>query len=516
MPAKNYILAIDQGTTRSTAVLLDREGQVVSIAHQDICRIYPNPGWVEQEPQEIFQKSLAVAHETLRKAGVTISQVAAVGITNQRETTVIWDRYTGEPVCNAIVWQCRRTSQLCDELSQKGMLESIKEKTGLVIDPYFSATKIRWILDHIPQGQYRAEQGDLLFGTIDSWLVWKLTNGALHITDYSNASRTMLFNINSLQWDKELLAALNIPEIVLPIVMPSSCIYGEVEPGLLGNTAVPLGAIIGDQQSALFGQACYQPGMVKNTYGTGSFMLLNTGDRANKSVKGLVTTIAWELTSKVTYAMEGSIFVTGAAIQWLKDGLGLIDEITDSEALACSVSDSGEVYFIPAFSGLGAPYWDTHVRGTILGITQSTTKAHLARAILEAIAYQTHDVMEVMKNEANVRMPLLRVDGGVTENAFLMQFQADILGVPIQVASVSETTALGAAYLAGLAVGYWRNTTEIEQCWHSEKVYEPTMSVDRRETMYYGWKRAIERTRSCYYNEKSSGNSNHNTMDSGG
>ena len=492
---KSYILAIDQGTTGSTALLCDKEGQVVSTAYREMHQLYPHPGWVEQDPHQLFRQSLAVGQEALQKADVTITQVKGVGITNQRETTVVWDRHTGEPVTGAIVWQCRRTATLCEELKQKGMSQPIREKTGLIVDAYFSATKLRWILDHIPQGQQRAQQGDLLFGTVDSWLVWNLTGGAVHVTDYSNASRTMLFNIHTLQWDKDLLAALDIPEAILPQVMPSSQVYGEITTGSLGDSPVPLAAIVGDQQAALFGQACYHPGMTKNTYGTGSFVLLNTGDKPVPSQRGLITTVAWGLASKVSYALEGSIFISGAAVQWLRDGLGLIASTAESEDLARSVPNSGGVYFVPALAGLGAPYWDMYARGTILGLTRGTTRGHLTRATLEAIAYQTRDVMEVMEIEANLQIPLLRVDGGGTANALLMQFQADILGVPIQRAAVAETTALGAAYLAGLAVGFWRDTVDITRQWRASDIYEPSMSSDQRESLYAGWKRAVERAR---------------------
>ncbi|MBM3119368.1 MAG: glycerol kinase GlpK [Chloroflexi bacterium] len=495
MPDKGYILVIDQGTTGSAALLFDEEGQIVSNADREIRQIYPQPGWVEHDPKEIFRTSLVVAQEALQKAGVTAAQVGGMGITNQRETTVVWDRRTGEPVSNAIVWQCRRTAPLCEELKQKGLSGLIKEKTGLPIDAYFSATKLRWILDHMPDGQRRAQHGDLLFGTIDSWLAWNLTGGAVHITDYSNASRTMLFNIHTLDWDKELLAALDIPETVLPKVMPSSQVYGETAAGLLGHGQVPLGGIAGDQQAALFGQACYDTCMAKNTYGTGSFILLNTGDRPIPSEKGLVTTVAWGLGGRVTYAMEGSIFITGAAIQWLRDGLGLIKSAAESEPLARSVPDNGGVYFVPALVGLGAPYWDMYARGTIVGITRGTTGGHLARATLEAIAYQTRDVIEVMSAEACLQVALLRVDGGGTANSLLMQFQADILGVPIQPALVAETTSLGVAYLAGLAVGLWRDTAQLARMWRAAETYEPKMSADQREALCAGWKRAVERAR---------------------
>jgi len=495
MPGKSYILVIDQGTTGSAALLFNDSGQVVSSADREIRQIYPQPGWVEHDPVEIFQTSLAVAKEALQQAGLTTSQVKGLGITNQRETTVVWDRRTGKPVSNAVVWQCRRTAPICEELKQKGMGQPIKDKTGLLLDAYFSATKLRWILDNIPDGQRRAQQGDLLFGTVDSWLVWNLTGGVVHITDYSNASRTMLFNIHTLQWDKELLAQLDIPEAVLPKAMPSSQVYGETISGLLGDARVPVAGIAGDQQAALFGQACYQAGMAKNTYGTGSFVLLNTGSKPVRSEKGLVTTVAWGLEGKVTYAMEGSIFITGAAVQWLRDGLHLIKTAAESEPLARSVPDNGGVYFVPAFVGLGAPYWDMYARGTIVGLTRGTTSGHLARATLEAIAYQVRDVADAMGAEAGLKVPLLRVDGGGTANSLLMQFQADILGIPIQLAAIAETTSLGAAYLAGLAVGLWPDTAQLSRMWRPAETYEPKMSADQRETLCAGWKRAVERAR---------------------
>ena len=495
MPGKSYILVIDQGTTGSAALLFDNSGRVVSSADREIRQIYPQPGWVEHDPVEIFQTSLAVAKEALQQAGVAASQVKGLGITNQRETTVVWDRRTGKPVSNAIVWQCRRTAPICEELKQEGMAEPIRDKTGLLVDAYFSATKLRWILDNIPDGQSRARQGDLLFGTIDSWLVWNLTGGTVHITDYSNASRTMLFNIHTLQWDKELLAKLDIPEAVLPKAVPSSQVYGETAAGLLGDVRVPVAGIAGDQQAALFGQACYEAGMAKNTYGTGSFILLNTGDKPIPSEKGLITTVAWGLGGKVIYAMEGSVFITGAAVQWLRDGLHLIKSASESEALARSVPDNGGVYFVPAFVGLGAPYWDMYARGAIVGLTRGTTSGHLARATLEAIAYQVRDVADAMGAEAGLKVPLLRVDGGGTANSLMMQFQADILGIPIQLAAIAETTSLGAAYLAGLAVGLWRDTAQLAGMWQAAETYEPKMSVDQRETLYAGWKRAVERAR---------------------
>lgn len=488
-----YILVIDQGTTGSGALLFDRKGEVVSMSDSEIQQIYPQPGWVEHNPTEIIHSSLEVAREALDRAGAKATQVKGIGITNQRETTIVWERSTGKPVHNAVVWQCRRTAALCEQLKQKGMGHHVQEKTGLVVDAYFSATKLRWILDNIPDGQRRAENGELLFGTVDSWLVWNLTSGKVHATDYSNASRTMLFNINTLEWDKELLACLNIPEVMLPRVMPCSHIYGEAMPGLLGEARIPIGGIAGDQQAALFGQACYDPGMAKNTYGTGSFILLNTGDKPVLSQKGLLTTVAWGVENKITYAMEGSIFITGAAVQWLRDGLKIISTAAESEALARSVPDNNGVYFVPAFVGLGAPYWDMYARGTIVGLTRGTTGAHLARATLEAIAYQVRDVVEVMTEEAGLSIPVLRVDGGGTANSLLMQFQADILGIPIQQAAIAETTALGAAYLAGLAVGFWKNIAELSKLWQAARTYEPQMSSDQRESLYAGWKRAVQR-----------------------
>ena len=493
MAGTGLILAIDQGTTGSTALLFNETGRIVSNAYREIRQIYPQPGWVEHDPREFIDTCLEVSREALDKAGVNASRLAGVGITNQRETTIVWDRSSGEPVYNAIVWQCRRTAPLCEELKQKGLEQPVREKTGLLIDAYFSATKLRWILDNIPQGQHRAEQGDLLFGTVDSWLIWNLTGGAAHVTDYSNASRTMLFNINTLEWDKDILTALNIPEAVLPQVMPSSYIYGEVSARLLGDSGVPVAAAVGDQQASLFGQACYQPGITKNTYGTGSFILLNTGSRPISSQRGLVSTLAWGLGDEVVYAMEGSIFVTGAAVQWLRDGLAIITSAPETEALALSIADNGGVYFVPAFVGLGAPHWDMYARGTIIGLTRGTTREHLVRATLESIAYQTRDVIETMRDEAGLDIPLLRVDGGGSSNAFLMQFQADMLGVPIQVAAVTETTALGAAYLAGLAVGLWENTTELQKLWRAARTFEPGMSADQRESLYADWKRAVER-----------------------
>ena len=494
MVKQNYILAIDEGTTGTTSLLINKEGQVVTKAYQEVHPIYPQPGWVEEDAEELFQKALAGAHEAIQKTGIDISQVKGIGITNQRETTVVWDRRTGKPVSNAIVWQCRRTAAMCEELKQKGYEKIVREKTGLVIDAYFSATKLRWILDHITDGQRRAKRGDLLFGTVDSWLVWNLTGGAVHITDYSNASRTMLFNIHNLQWDKELLSMLNIPEAVLPTVLPSSRIYGETIPNIFG-TKVPICGIAGDQQAALFGQSCYKVGNAKNTYGTGCFILLNTGSEPVISKNGLVTTIAWGIEDKVTYALEGSIFVTGAAIQWLRDELKLISTAAESETVANSVPDNGGVYLVPAFVGLGAPYWDMYARGIIIGITRGTNKGHIVRATLESIAYQVRDVIDVMSTEANMKIPSLRVDGGGTTNSLLMQFQADISGIPFQLSNVPDTTALGAGFLAGLAVGFWQDTHEIVRKHFTSRTFVPKIPATQREQLYQNWKRAVERSR---------------------
>jgi glycerol kinase len=494
MTKPGYILAIDEGTTGTTSLLINADGQVVTKAYQEVHPLYPQPGWVEEDAEELFHKAIAGAHAAIQKNGIDISLIKGIGITNQRETTVVWDRHTGKPVTNAIVWQCRRTAAICEELKQKGYEKIIREKTGLVIDAYFSATKIRWILDHVPEGQKRAERGDLLFGTVDSWLVWNLTGGAVHITDFSNASRTMLFNIHTLQWDKELLSMLNIPAVVLPKVLPSSHVYGETIPNIFG-VKIPICGIAGDQQSALFGQACYQVGNAKNTYGTGCFILLNTGDKAVASKNGLITTIAWGVGNKVTYALEGSVFVTGAAVQWLRDELKLISTAAESEAVANSVSDNGGVYIVPAFVGLGAPYWDMYARGTIIGITRGTNKGHIVRATLEAIAYQVRDVEDVMSKEAGIKIQSLRVDGGGTGNSLLMQFQSDILGIPIELTAIPDTTALGAGYLAGLAVGVWQDMDEIARKHFTSRIFEPKMSADRREKLYHDWQRAVERSR---------------------
>ena len=499
MAKQSYILAIDEGTTGTTSLLINSDGQVVSKAYREVHALYPQPGWVEEDAQELFQKAIIGAHEAIQNTGIDISLVKGIGITNQRETTVVWDRHTGKPAANAIVWQCRRTAAMCEELKQKGYEKTVREKTGLVIDAYFSATKIRWILDNIPDGQKRAERGELLFGTVDTWLIWNLTGGKVHVTDYSNASRTMLFNIHTLQWDKELLAMLNIPETVLPQVKPSSYIYGETIPNIFG-IKLPICGNAGDQQAALFGQACYEVGNAKNTYGTGCFILLNTGSQPVTSNNGLLTTIAWGIDNKVTYALEGSVFVSGAAIQWLRDELNLIPSAADSEAIAKTVPDNGGVYLVPAFVGLGAPYWDMYARGMIIGITRGTNKGHIVRAALEAIAYQVRDVVDVMSKEADITVPYLRVDGGGTGNSLLMQFQADILGIPIELTSIPDTTALGAGFLAGLAVGVWQDTSEIAKRRYTSRTFEPKMPVEQREKLYQDWKRAVERSRNWITN----------------
>ncbi|MDP2919352.1 MAG: glycerol kinase GlpK [Dehalococcoidia bacterium] len=495
MAGEAYILALDQGTTGSTALLFDADGGVVSRAYREIRQIYPQPGWVEQSPRELVENSVAVLKEAVEKANVPLEQIKGLGITNQRETTILWERHTGKPVANAIVWQCRRTARMCEDLKTRITTEDIRHKTGLTVDAYFSGTKLRWLLDNIPDGQRRAEQGELCFGTVDSWLIWNLSGGSLHITDYSNASRTMLYNIRTLKWDRDLLACLNIPPAVLPQVVPSSRIYGETVPGMPVEARIPIAGVAGDQQAALFGQACYKRGMGKNTYGTGSFLLFNTGTRPIDSKSGLLSTIAWGLDDRVTYALEGSIFITGAAVQWLRDGLGLIHTAAEVESLARSVPDNGGIYFVPALAGLGAPYWDMYARGTIVGITRGTNRGHMARATLEAIAYQTRDVLEAIRSDAKLKIPVLRVDGGASVNDLLMQFQADISGIPVQRAQVAETTALGACYLAGLATGVWKSKEEISKHWHSSATFEPKMSADERENLYACWKRAVERAR---------------------
>jgi len=483
---------LDQGTTSSRAIIFDNAGKIVSVAQKEFTQIYPKAGWVEHDPMEIWGTQSGVAREVLDKAGITANQIAAIGITNQRETTVVWDKNTGKPVYNAIVWQCRRTAAICDELKGKGLEASIREKTGLVVDAYFSGTKVKWILDNVAGAREKAEKGDLIFGNIDTWLIWNLTGGKIHVTDYSNASRTMLFNINTLEWDTDILKALNIPRSMLPEAKSSSFVYGYTNKELFG-VEIPIAGAAGDQQAALFGQACFQPGMAKNTYGTGCFMLMNTGEKLVGSNNGLLTTIAWGLNGKVDYALEGSIFVAGAAVQWLRDELKIIDNAAASEEMAAAVADTNGVYVVPAFVGLGAPYWDMYARGSVMGLTRGANKNHLVRATLESIAYQTRDVLEAMQEDSKIELKTLKVDGGAVANNFLMQFQADILGVPVDRPVVTETTALGAAYLAGLAVGYWSDKDEIAKKWNVDKTFKPAMAEADKENKYAGWKKAVSR-----------------------
>jgi glycerol kinase len=491
------VLALDQGTTSSRSILFDRNGRIVAAAQQEFPQIYPQPGWVEHDPEAIWRTQVETAREVLDKAGIQADRVAAIGITNQRETTVVWDRDTGKPLYNAIVWQCRRTAPMCDRLRAEGWAEPVRAKTGLVVDAYFSGTKVAWLLEHVPGLRAKAERGEALFGTIDSFLMWRLSGGRLHVTDVSNASRTMLFNIHNLDWDEDILAQLSIPRSMLPQVRPSSQVYGLAEAGILGS-AVSLAGAAGDQQAALFGQTCFAPGQAKNTYGTGCFLLLNTGEQAVASQRGLLTTIAWQLGQASAhpdpvYALEGSVFVAGAAVQWLRDGLGIISLAAETEALARQVADTGGVYFVPAFVGLGAPYWDAYARGTIVGLTRGTDRRHLARAALEAICYQSRDVLEAMTSDADIHLRALRADGGASANNLLMQLQADLLGVPVQRPAITETTALGAAYLAGLAVGYWSSLEEIARQWQIDAEFAPAMLADERDTLYAGWQRAVQR-----------------------
>ena len=487
---QQYILSFDQGTTSSRAIVFDHSGAIISVAQKEFKQIFPQPGWVEHDANEIWSTQLGVAAEAVTKAGLTIQQIAAIGITNQRETTVVWDQQTGMPIFHAIVWQDRRTAAYCDELKAAGHAAMIQSKTGLIIDAYFSATKLKWILDHVEGARAKAEKGELCFGTIDSWLVWKLTNGQVHVTDVSNASRTMLFNIHSLTWDEELLQLFNIPASILPQVKSSSEVYGHTQ-NILTAHNIPIAGIAGDQQAALFGQLCTQPGMVKNTYGTGCFMLMNTGEKAVRSQNHLLTTIAWSINGITQYALEGSVFIAGAVVQWLRDGLKIIRSSKEVETLAATVKDSDGVYVVPAFAGLGAPYWNQHARGTITGITRGTTGGHIARASLDSIAYQTMDVLKAMEADAGITIKELRVDGGATANNLLMQFQSDVLNAKVVRPIVTETTALGAAYLAGLAVGYWKNVDEIQQQWQMDRTFTPQISEDQRQQLSKGWKRAV-------------------------
>lgn len=491
--SKQYVLAFDQGTTSSRAIVFDDSSNIVSVAQKEFTQIYPKPGWVEHNPEEIWSTQIGVAAEAVAKAGIEAKDIAAIGITNQRETTVVWDKNTGKPVYNAIVWQCRRTMDICNEIKTKGLADTFRQKTGLVVDAYFSGTKVKWILDNVPGAREKAEKGELLFGNIDTWLIWKLTAGKVHVTDYSNASRTLMFNIGELAWDAEILAELNVPSSMLPKVCSSSEVYGKTDPGVFLGAEVPIAGIAGDQQAALFGQTCFKPGMAKNTYGTGCFMLMNTGDKRVESRNGLLTTIAWGLNGKVEYALEGSIFIAGAAIQWLRDGLKIIETAPDSEYFAKKVKDTGGVYVVPAFVGLGAPYWDMKARGAIMGLTRGTTKAHVIRATLESLAYQTKDVLSAMEADSGIRLQALKVDGGAVSNNLLMQFQSDVLGVPVDRPEVIETTALGAAYLAGLAVGVWKSKEDLVQNWKLNARFSPQMESAAREKLYKGWQKAVRR-----------------------
>ena len=487
-----YIMALDAGTTSNRCILFDQEGRVRGAAQKEFPQIFPKPGWVEHDAREIWATQLGVAVEAMGKIGATAADIAAIGITNQRETTVVWDRATGEPMYNAIVWQCRRTSAYCDELKARGYAEAIRRKTGLVVDAYFSGPKIRWILDNVPGARRRAEAGELLFGTVETWLIWLLTGGRVHVTDYSNASRTMLFNINTLDWDDELLDLMDIPRSMLPTPVPSSQVYGETDPGFFGRS-IPIAGAAGDQQAALFGQACFTPGQAKNTYGTGCFLLMNTGDKPVFSSSGLVTTVAWSLGNRVSYALEGSIFVAGAAIQWLRDEMRLIDSAADSEYHAGKVADTAGCYVVPAFTGLGAPYWDQYARGAIVGLTRGVNKNHIIRATLESIAYQVSDVLEAMRADSGIALTSLKVDGGASSNNVLMQLQADILQVTVHRPVCVETTALGAAYLAGLAVGYWSSQEEIARNWAVDRTFLPAITTQERDKKLQGWKRAVTR-----------------------
>lgn len=491
---ERYVLALDQGTTSSRAILFDSHGNVVGMVNQEFPQIYPRPGWVEHDPYDILESQVSVAKKLLRTVNVEPNQIAAIGITNQRETTIVWDKKTGKPVYNAIVWQCRRTASMCDELKAQGLADLIKRKTGLVIDAYFSATKLKWILQNVPGVLEKAKKGEIAFGTVDSWLIWNLTGGKVHATDVSNASRTMLFNVSDLRWDEELLDMFNVPRSALPQVFPSSHIYGVTDKDIFG-VEIPIAANIGDQQAALFGQMCVRAGMVKNTYGTGCFILMNIGDKPIFSRSGLLTTVAWKLKDEVCYALEGSVFIAGAAIQWLRDELRMVESAQETEQMALSVPNSAGVYVVPAFVGLGAPYWDMYARGAIFGLTRGSKKEHIVRAVLESIAYQTRDVVEVMCEECQTELKTLRVDGGASKNNFLMQFQADILNVPVERPKVNETTALGAAYLAGLAVGYWESMEQIESQWQLDRKFVPNMDEKEREELYKGWRKAVERAK---------------------
>ena len=486
-----YVMALDAGTTSNRCILFNEKGEMCSVAQKEFTQYFPKPGWVEHDANEIWSTQLGVAVEAMQKIGASAKDIAAIGITNQRETTIVWDKHTGEPVYNAIVWQCRRTSQYCDQLKEQGLTEEFRCKTGLVIDAYFSGTKLKWILDHVDGVRERAQQGELLFGTVETWLIWKLTRGAAHVTDYSNASRTMLFNINTLEWDQEILEQLHIPQGMLPEVKPSSGIYGMADSSFFG-AEIPVSGAAGDQQAALFGQTCFHAGEAKNTYGTGCFLLMNTGEKPVFSKNGLVTTIAWGIDGKVSYALEGSIFVAGAAIQWLRDEMRLIDSAADSEHMAKKVKDTNGCYVVPAFTGLGAPHWDQYARGTIVGLTRGVNKYHIIRATLESLAYQVHDVLEAMKADAGMALNSLKVDGGASANNFLMQVQSDIIDAPVNRPSCVETTAMGAAYLAGLAVGYWADKQEVIKNWTIDQTFRPQICEEERQQRIKGWEKAVK------------------------
>jgi len=490
MPS-HFILALDQGTTSSRSMVFDKQGNIISVAQKEFKQIFPQPGWVEHDAEEIWSTQFGTMAAAMARADIKMKQIAGIGITNQRETTVVWERKTGKPICNAIVWQDRRTAAFCDELKAANLSELIKQKTGLVIDAYFSASKLKWILDHVPGARQKAENGELAFGTIDSWLIWKLTDGGVHVTDVSNASRTMLLNIHTAEWDDELLEIFSVPRSILPEVKASSKIYG-VSGNIIPDSHLPIAGIAGDQQAALFGQLCTQPGMVKNTYGTGCFMLMNTGTKAIVSKNNLITTIAWKIGDKIEYALEGSVFIAGAVVQWLRDALKIIQTSNEVEELSANATDSGGVYLVPAFAGLGAPHWNQHARGTLFGLTRGSSNAHIARAALDSIAYQTYDVLKAMEADAGINITELRVDGGATVNNGLMQFQSDILHCKVVRPRITETTALGAAYLAGLAVGYWKNIEEIQQQWQVDKTFSPQLETAKANELLNGWRRAVK------------------------
>ena len=487
-----YVMALDAGTTSNRCILFNEKGQTVSVAQKEFTQYFPKPGWVEHDADEIWSTQVLVAVEAMLKVGAEAKDIAAIGITNQRETAIVWDKNTGEPIYNAIVWQCRRTAEYCDSLKDKGLTETFRQKTGLMIDAYFSATKIRWILNHVEGAMERAQRGELLFGTVETWLIWKLTKGKVHVTDYTNASRTLLFNINTLQWDDEILEEFGIPKCMLPEAKPSSCVYGYTDPSFFGGP-IPIAGAAGDQQSALFGQTCFEPGEAKNTYGTGCFLLLNTGEKPVYSNNGLVTTIAWGLDGKVNYALEGSIFVAGAAVQWLRDELQLIESAKDTEKMAQMVEDTNGCYVVPAFTGLGAPHWDQYARGSIVGITRGVNKYHIIRATLESLAYQVNDVLKAMEADSGIKLSALKVDGGASANNFLMQTQADIIQAPVNRPKCVETTAMGAAYLAGLAVGYWASKDDVVKNWAIDRTFTPEISVEEKDKKVKGWNKAVKR-----------------------